>query len=420
MNKNEIKITCKAADYVPVEKLDHFQGNLKTLDKAQFEKIWKSIETKGFIFPVFVWNDPEGNKKIIDGHQRVFVVKKMLQKGYSLEKDIPVAWIDCPTEKEAKEAVLLASSRYARVSDTGLADYMLEADLSIELMLPLIDLPDIDLDNLDLNKLASDVLPDDVIPEKPKKPKTKLSDLITLGNHRLLCGDATNPDHVKRLFDGVTPLMLVTDPPYGVHYDPEWRIEHDKSENHRVGKVNNDDRVDWSAAYQLFPGDIAYVWHAGIYAGDIAANLRDSNLFIRAQIIWRKQHFVFSRGAYHWQHEPCWYAVRKGKKSLWCGDRTQSTLWEIENRNPFGGKTEDADTQHSTQKPVECMGRPIRNHGNKGDVVYDPFVGAGTTIVAAEHLERRCLAIEIDPGYCDVTIERWEKLTGKKAERTHV
>lgn len=211
---------------------------------------------------------------------------------------------------------------------------------------------------------------------------------------------------------------MVTDPPYGVEYDPEWREGADLGVGKRSkGKVENDDRVDWTEAYCLFPGDIAYVWHAGVFTGDVAVNLINIDFQIRAQIIWSKQHFVLSRGAYHWKHEPCWYAVRKGKKSFWCGDRTQSTVWDIANNNSFGNSKKEETWGHGTQKPVECMARPIRNHGDKNDSVYDPFLGSGTTLIAAEQLGRKCFGIEISPSYCDVILTRWSNFTGKEPVR---
>ena len=123
---------------------------------------------------------------------------------------------------------------------------------------------------------------------------------------------------------------------------------------------------------------------------------------------------VISRGAYHWQHEPCWYAVRKGCSAAWVGGRKETTVWEIPNLN---GVTNDTDprTEHSTQKPVECMARPIRNHGGKDDAVFDPFLGSGSTLIAATQLDRACYGIELTPAYCDVVVERWQTFTGGKA-----
>jgi len=128
---------------------------------------------------------------------------------------------------------------------------------------------------------------------------------------------------------------------------------------------------------------------------------------IRAQIVWAKDRHVLSRGHYHWQHEPCWYAV-KGK-GHWSGDRRQTTLWQIANRD------EDATTVHGTQKPVECMRRPILNNSSPGQAVYEPFCGSGTTVIAAETSGRACHAIELDPAYADVAIRRWEAFSGKQA-----
>lgn len=255
--------------------------------------------------------------------------------------------------------------------------------------------------------------PDDVPAERPTG--IVVGDLFELGSHRLLCGDSTAAGDVARLLGDVVPFLMVTDPPYGVDYDPEWRERYDQFDRHATGKVANDDRVDWSPAWSLFGGRVTYVWHAGVYAGEVAISLFSAGLKVRTQIVWRKQHFVFGRGHYHWQHEPCWYAVRDGGTSKWCGDRTQSTIWDIQNLNPMGGDSEEKSLGHGTQKPVECMARPIRNHGGPEDHVYDPFVGSGTTIVAAEQLGRRCFALELTPTYCQMAIDRWEAFTGQKA-----
>jgi DNA modification methylase len=136
---------------------------------------------------------------------------------------------------------------------------------------------------------------------------------------------------------------------------------------------------------------------------------------IRAQIIWVKQHFVFSRGDYHWQHEPCWYAV-KGT-GCWYADRKQTTVWEINNNNPFGNAQMEEKLGHSAQKPVECMRRPILNHTSSGQAVYDPFMGSGTTIIAAETTGRVAYGCEINPLYVDMAIRRWQTFTGKTATR---
>lgn len=200
---------------------------------------------------------------------------------------------------------------------------------------------------------------------------------------------------------------MVTDPPYGVDYDPAWRKRAGVNLNRgKLGRVANDNRADWSEAWALFPGTVAYVWHAGRHAGAVQASLESTGFEIRAQIIWAKDRFALSRGHYHWQHEPCLYAVRG--KATWYGDRKQTTLWPINAR-------EDKGHGHGTQKPVECMRRPIENNSSPGQAIYEPFNGSGTTVIAGEMTGRTVHAIELDPAYVDVAIERWQTFTSRQA-----
>ena len=227
------------------------------------------------------------------------------------------------------------------------------------------------------------------------------------GGHRLVCGDSTDEGTVAAALGGVTPHLMVTDPPYGVDYDPEWRKRAGINKSQRMGVVMNDGQADWRKSWALFPGDVAYVWHGALHAAEVADSLLACGFAIRAQIIWAKQSLVMGRGHYHWQHEPCWYAV-KGT-GHWAGDRKQSTLWQITSKN------QDADTIHSTQKPVECMKRPIENNSSPGQAIYEPFSGSGTTIIAAEMTGRVCHAIELSPAYVDVAVARWQAFTGQVA-----
>jgi DNA modification methylase len=261
--------------------------------------------------------------------------------------------------------------------------------------------------------------PDDA-PAAPEHPVSRTGDLWLLGRHRLLCGDSTVATDVERVLGGVEPHLMVTDPPYGVDYDPDWRNRSSIgwSRSRSTGTVQNDDRADWTEAYSLFPGEVAYVWHpAGARQVEFYNSLIAAGFEIRMQIIWAKQHYPIGRGNYHVQHEPCWYAVRKGKTGHWSGDRTQSTLWQISNGSAFRGerKPEDLKTGHGTQKPVECMRRPIENNSSPGQAVYEPFSGSGTTIIAAEMTGRVCNAIEIAPAYVDVAVKRWQEFTGQQA-----
>ena len=233
--------------------------------------------------------------------------------------------------------------------------------------------------------------------------------LWQLGDHRIICGDCTDKAVVEKVMMGEKADMMVTDPPYGVEYDPTWRADAGVNKNKdKMGKVENDDRADWTEAWVLFSGDVAYVWHAGRHASEVQKSLENCDFQIRNQIIWNKDRMALSRGDYHWKHEPCWYAVRNGAPAKRNDDRTQVSVWDIPARD-------DGGSGHGTQKPIECMERPIRNHN--WNIIYEPFSGSGTTIIACENLNRKCRAIEISPAYVAVAIERWYQHTGKEPIR---
>ena len=284
-----------------------------------------------------------------------------------------------------------------------------------------------DLEAFDFGSLlpAAHTTADDV-PDPPTRPVSTRGMLWTLGDHRLLCGDATDPKDVARAIGGGRPTLLVTDPPpYGVRYDPGWRNREpvgggwssrsQKRYPARTGRVVNDHLADWSPALRCAGSiAVAYVWAASTHAIESAGMLATCAFEIRAEIVWVKPHFAISRGHYHWQHEICWYAVRRGAAAAWTGGRKQSTVWPIDRAVDANQRSEGGVGAHGTVKPIECMARPIRHH--TGDV-YDPFVGAGTTILAGEQESRSVSALEIEPGYVDVAVERWQQLTGKKARR---
>lgn len=226
--------------------------------------------------------------------------------------------------------------------------------------------------------------------------QTERGQVWEVGRHRLMCGDSTSAEDVARLLDGNEPRLMVTDPPYGVEYDPLFRQRVLGAADRRAGEVENDDTADWTLAFQQFVGDVAYVWHADRFAVDSGLSLRRTGFEIRAAVIWAKDHIPYGQGHYSFQHEPCWYAVRRGGTAAWLGNGRETTLWQF-------GLDATADGGHGTQKPVECMARPIRNHA--GDV-YDPFLGSGTTLVACEQLGRIGYGMEIAPQYVAVTLQR--------------
>jgi len=255
----------------------------------------------------------------------------------------------------------------------------------------------------------------DAVPDAPAVPVTVLGDVWLLGRHRLMCGSSTDAHTVDAVLAGVKPHLMVTDPPYGVEYDANWRNEADRANGKpygacAVGKVENDDRSDWSDAWALFSGDVAYVWHGEKQLVSLGSELEKSGFQLRNLIVWAKSNLVIGRGNYHSQHETCWYIVRKksGATGHWAGDRKQTTLWQIP-------KPQKSETGHSTQKPVECMKRPIENNSSPGQAVYEPFSGSGTTIIAGEMTGRACYAIELNPAYVDMAVIRWQNFTGQTA-----
>ena len=386
-----------------VAKFVSYSRNLRKNHHA-VERMAASIKEYGFKIPVLARSDGE----VVDGHLRLKAAQKL---GID---EVPVILCDEWSEAQVKAFRLMVN----RSATWATWDMELVAIEIKELKGLNFDLNLTGFERLDLDQLLfgdPDEEPEGEIPELPQAAVTRLGDLWVCGSHRVLCGDATSADDVGRLLESATPLLMVTDPPYGVSYDPGWRERAGLGHQRQAGTVANDDRVDWAPAYRLFPGDVAYVWHAGVHAAEVAAGLEAVGFRIRSQIIWAKQNFALSRGDYHWQHEPCWYAVREGKAANWSGDRTQSTLWQVANLNPIGGSRDEEATGHGTQKPVELMRRPILNHTGRGDTVYDPFLGSGSTLIAAEATDRVCYGLEIDARYVDVIVTRWQKLTGQQA-----
>ena len=385
-------------EFWPIDRLIPSPRNARSHDAAQIAEIAGSIRTFGFTNPVLVGEDG----MVIAGHGRLAAARKLQLT------EVPVIALLGLSEIQRRQ-LMLADNRIA-----------LNAGWDFEMLsLELKDLADLgaDLSLLGFSKgeLAKSLTPanlggltdEDAVPEVQQEAVTKLGDIWCLGEHRIVCGDSTDPGVVSRLLGSVRPNLMVTDPPYGVNYDPEWRHRAGVNNSSRTGRVENDSRADWAEAWRLFPGGIAYVWHGALHATTVAQSLEREGFSIRSQIIWAKERLVIGRGDYYWQHEPCWYAVRA--KGNWTGDRKQTTLWTI------SSKDQDAETVHGTQKPVECMRRPILNNTSPGEAIYEPFLGSGTTLIAAETTGRRCFAVELAPVYVDVAVRRLQAFGGKKA-----
>jgi len=368
-------------------------------NKASVTKVADSIKEYGFRQPIVVDED----MVILAGHTRHQAAKRLKLK------QVPVHIAKGLTAAQAK-AYRLMDNRSAEDSSWDID--LLSVEVS-DLLNDEFDLALTGFTGDELNNLLSmgdepegeDELPEDV------EPVCKSGDLWILGNHRLKCGDSTNATDVEHLLGEVRPHLMVTDPPYGVGYDPEWRKRDGLVKDGAFGKVTNDQNADWREAWALFPGEVAYVWAAPGPANITVYNsLQETGFDVRMQIMWAKSRLVIGRGHYHCQHEVCWYAVKQGGKGHWSGSRKESTVWNID-------KPMKSETGHSTQKPVECMRRPILNNSSPGQAVYDPFLGSGTTLIAAETEGRHCYGLELEPAYCDIIVKRWENLTGKEATR---
>ena len=389
--------------YRPIESLIPYARNSRTHSDAQVAQIAASIREFGWTNPVLI--DAEGG--IIAGHGRIMAGRKL---GI---KEAPCIVLENLTDAK-RRAYVIADNKLAL--NAGWDVELLKIELgdlkALDFDLSLTGFDPGELGNL-LAEKTEGLTDPDAVPEIPVNPVTVLGDVWVLGKHRVMCGDSTSADDVAALLAGVSPHLMVTDPPYGVVYDANWRNERMRSDGsaiagQAVGKVLNDDRADWREAWALFPGDVAYVWCASLHNHEVAESLIASGFALRSLIIWAKSNFAIGRSDYHWQHEPCWYAVKEKATGHWAGDRKQTTLWNI-------AKPAKSETGHSTQKPVECMKRPIENNSSPGQAVYEPFSGSGTTIIAAEMTGRIACAMELSPQYVDVAVKRWQDFTGQKA-----
>jgi len=390
---NTLKVNVTEIEKIETGSLIPYAKNSRTHSPQQVAQIAASIREFGFTNPVLVADD----LTIIAGHGRVLAAQSL---GLDCVPCLRLSHLD----EHQRRAYVLADNRLAL--NAGWDDELLALELGAlrddGFDLDLLGFEDAELRALlEVQTIEEEGAADEA--EESVPVVSVEGDMWLLGSSRVICGSSTDADVVARLLEGCSPGMMVTDPPYGVEYEPNWRQQLGKRAQR--GEVANDEISDWREAWALFPGAVAYVWHSDRYSAAVYDSLTACDFEIRSQLIWNKSRFAISRGHYHWKHEPCWYSVRKGASAKWSGDRKQCTVWDIE--------TEDLDTGHGTQKPLECMLRPMRNHGH--DVIYDPFLGSGTTIIAAESIGRSARGCELNPVYVDVIVRRWQQATGGTA-----
>lgn len=408
-----------------------YDGNARLHSEAQIAEIAASIKAFGFNNPILV--DAEG--VIVAGHGRYAAAKSL---GLA---EVPVVPLGHLTEA-ARRAYCMADNRIAESSTWD--EQLLAREMEYLQRAGAVDLAVLGFSKKEIERLLKGAHggargrtePDDA-PAPPKVAVSRLGDTWLLGgHHRLRNGSSTDPADVAALLEGEKPHLMVTDPPYGVNYDPSWRQKAGlNGAGAAAGKVLNDDKADWTEAWRLFPGHVAYVWHGGLHTATVQASLEESGFKLRSQIVWVKQRHVIGQGNYHWQHEPALYVTKDGVDDGWQNERfeddheiaayvvkdplpkgdnarwltgpqsrKQSTVWKIDHVKN--------DTGHGTQKPVECMRRPIVNNSRVGDAIYEPFDGSGSTIIAAHVAGRRAFAMELNPAYVDVAVRRWQEFTG--------
>jgi DNA modification methylase len=396
-----------------------YARNSRTHSETQVAQIAASIKEFGWTNPILIGAD----NVIIAGHARLLAAQKLSMK------EVPVIVLANLTPGQRK-ALVLADNKLAL--NAGWDEDLLRLELA-ELESVDFDLELTGFNSIELDALLRDPFADEQADQAPPLPEvatTQLGDVWLLGSHRVLCGDATSREDVAQLLGASKPMLMVTDPPYGVSLDSEWRDraginKHGPAEasymkrrieGHTRTVISGDTTADWSPAFELLPFlSVAYVWHASRFTSEVLAGLLRIGFIHHQQIVWRKTAAALTRTHYWFQHEPCWY-VRK-KNAPWFGKPGENTtIWDAASPKMIMGGSEEEKYDHPTQKPVELMRRPILNHLKRGELVYDPFLGSGTTLAAAELTERVCYGLELDPKYVDVIVERWKQLTGKQAK----
>ena len=401
----------------PITKFIPYIRNPRKNDKA-VDRMVGSIQEFGFKIPVLARSDGE----VVDGHLRLKAAHKM---GMT---ELPVTLCDEWTAAQVKAFRLMVnrSATWAEWDDELVA-LEVEELKAIDFDLSLTGFKPIEIDSFLLDESKEQAA--DVGPAAPDNPVSKVRDLWLCGEHRVLCGDSSSTAAVSYLLGDRKPILMVTDPPYGIELDSEWRDRaglngcgtaepsymKKRSSGHTETTISGDTRVDWSDSFALVPSlETAYVWHASKYTREVLDGLLRIGFLHHQQIIWNKGRAVLTRTHYWFQHEPCWY-VRK-KNAPWYGKPGEnSTIWDSPSPKFIMGGSDEEKFDHPTQKPVALMLRPIMNHTLPGELVYEPFLGSGTTLAAAELLGRVCCGMEIDPKYVDVTVKRWQQQTGQAA-----
>lgn len=387
----------------PIDELIPYANNPRHNDDAVFA-VANSISQFGFKVPVVV----DRENVIVCGHTRYKAAQKLGLK------TIPCIIADDLTPDQIN-AFRLADNKTAELADWDMSK--LEEEL--EGLANDFDMEDFGFKELETLDEPSEIADDDFDDAPPEEPKAKRGDLYQLGEHRLLCGDATDQNDVERLLGGDKAALYLTDPPYNVALGMGGSVDEARKRHRRTdGLVIMNDKMEdgefrsfLDAAFGcaksvMNPGAAFYIWHADNESYNFRGALRDVGLTLRQTLIWNKNQMTLGRQDYQWKHEPCLYGWNDGTHH-WYSDRKQTTVIDMDKpvKSP----------EHPTMKPVPLFAYQIQCSTKPGDIVYDSFGGSGTTLIACEQLQRKAMIMELDPRYVDVIIKRWEILTGKSA-----
>jgi len=394
--------TIESVEYWPLQRLIPYARNARTHDEGQVAQIAGSIAEFGFVNPILVGDD----NVIIAGHGRLLAAQQL-----GLEQ-VPVIVLGHLTEAQ-RRALVIADNKIAE--NAGWNEELLQLEL-VELQelgfdLDVIGFSDEELDALLEGEADPGLTEDDAVPEVEAQAVSRAGDLWILGEHRLLCGDATSPDDMSRLMDNQLADMVFTDPPYNVDYGNSAK---DKLRG-RDRRILNDNlgegfygflRAALANLLEVTKG-ACYIAMSSSELDTLQQAFRDAGGKWSTFIIWAKNTFTLGRADYQRQYEPILYGWREGTDHFWCGARDQGDVW-------FFNKPAKNDL-HPTMKPVELVERAVRNSSKSRDIVLDPFGGSGSTLIACEKSGRQARLIELDPKYVDVIIRRWQEYTGAEA-----
>ena len=384
---------------LPIERLIPYARNSRTHSDAQIAQVAASIREFGFTNPVLI----DAEDGIIAGHGRVLAARKL-----GLEK-VPCIRLAHLSETQ-KRAYVIADNKLAL--NSGWDEEMLGLELAdlreVDFDLDVVGFDESELANLLAETTEGETDPDEV-PEPPVDPVTVLGDVWVMGKHRLLCGDSTSIDDLRKLCGDRDVDMWLTDPPYNVAYEGKTKdalkIQNDSMGDDQFRQFLRDAYVAADAVMKQ--GAVFYIWHADSEGYNFRGAAHDAGWKVRQCLIWKKSTMVMGRQDYHWKHEPCLYGWKEGAGHLWATDRKQTTILEFEKPSRNG--------EHPTMKPVALFEYQMLNNTKGGDIVLDSFGGSGTTLIAAEKNGRIGVLMELDPKYCDVIVKRWQDFAGKQA-----